>query len=167
MSEIKYLKQLSNLEKEKLLTLIGFDKELGVLEKTYSSLSQIGELKEFESTFNDGGYNTTKSVDILHFEKPFTPLDLDGETRKLFTGNRTYLSATLNDYYIFSMGVGTNTDEPVKSIFKKLHQFMYEKFGEEYLKDCKVYLEKSKQRRKSYLDEKFSSLNSQVDELTK
>ena len=167
MSEIKYLKQLAEKEKEKLLTLIGFDSDLGTLERIYVGSSEIGELKEFESTFNDGGYKTTKSVDVLHFEKPFTPLDLDDETREIFTGNRTYLSATLNDYYIFSIGTGTNAYEPGKSVFKKLHQFMYEKFGEEYLKDCKEYLEESKQRRKSYLDEKFSSLNSQVDELAK
>ena len=153
INELKYIKQLTEEERDELLKCIGFDDLLPPLTKFFSETAKVKKTLDCFGYTKEVGYNSGKKIETWNVEKEFTPVVV--EDQKLTFKERTYVKLCMNDFDILDFGVGKLPKEAKLSVMKNLFRYMYDRFGEEYKNDCLEYLNNSKKRKVNRLNEKY------------
>ena len=165
MNETNYIKRLSDEEKDELLIYIGIEEFFPSLSKLFPEAVDIKETRRTFNIYIDGNYKSGKKVMTWNVEREFTEFGINKKTGIFEMGQRNLVRVCMNDFDIFEIGVANKKSEVKVKYAKKLYEFMYAKFGEDYKKDCLHYLKNSRKRQIEFLNEKFDKKESVMQEM--
>lgn len=160
MSNISYIKNLTKAEREELLNAVDFEEPMliGTVLR-YPCYREFGKIKTHEH-FYEGNEAWLLTREVWQVQRAFNKVDICN--MEVVVGDRTYISITMNDFDIFDHRVGQTNDwhKPQMDKIKKLYEFMYKKFGEQYKKDFVKYFN-------NYSKKELTNLKNKLDDQKK